>query len=80
MQSCQLTQELIRRATELESENIWLLKEGQINLEKINSVYAKLLAEQTALHKANKQVQKLEGLLDEATNSQETSQKLVPKL
>ena len=76
MQACQLTQEIIRRATELESENLRLLKEGQSGLEKLNTVYAQLLAEQTALQKANKEISKLNGLLDESTKHQEISEKL----
>ena len=45
-------------------------------MEKLNTVYAQLLAEQTALQKANKEITKLNGLLDESTKHQEISQKL----
>ena len=67
---------MVRRSTELEAENLRLLKEGQSGLEKLNTVYAQLLAEQTALQKANKEITKLNGLLDESTKHQEISQKL----
>ena len=42
----------------------------------MNTVYAQLLAEQTALQKANKEILKLNGLLDESTKHQEISEKL----
>ena len=52
------------------------MKEAQSGLEKLNTVYAQLLAEQTALQKAKKEISKLNGLLDESSKQKEISERL----